>query len=172
MVMFAQGTSPPPKKCYCNHRAWRFVQIMFAGMRAPPPAPLDSRKSLFLTSTTSTYTLKLSPLARDRAVRLGGLIYAVTDPVEVVAHALEQVVPRHHLALPPAVDDDTIGALDRLLGVGKAFALQPKAPKFIEQVAVEAVDNGSYITALVQVDAVTTVNWVGRRAVDVPRKKQ
>jgi hypothetical protein len=37
---------------------------MFAGMRAPPaaapPAPLDSRKSLFLTSTTPTYMPKLS----------------------------------------------------------------------------------------------------------------
>ena len=63
------------------------------------------------------------------------------------------------------MNDDTIGALDLLLGVGKAFALQPKAPKFVEQVAVEALDNGSYITALVQVDALVTVNWVGRRAV-------
>jgi hypothetical protein len=92
--------------------------------------------------------------------------------MEVLAHALEQVVPRHHLALPPAVDDDTTGVLDGLLGISKAFALQPKTPKFIEQVAVETLDNGSYIAALVQVDAIVAVDWVGRRAVNVQRKNQ
>jgi len=36
-------------------------------MRAPPPAPLDSRKRLLLTLTTLTYTPKLSPLPRASA---------------------------------------------------------------------------------------------------------
>ena len=44
---------------------------MFAGMQAPPPAPLDSRKSLFLTSPTRKH--RPIPGLKQRRWRADGL---------------------------------------------------------------------------------------------------
>jgi len=61
----------------------RFIHPTFAGMRAPPSAPLDSRKSLFHLSPTSQCAPQYPARSRKRRTQPRGVLYttaAVPDP--------------------------------------------------------------------------------------------